>query len=126
MKITIDSYIEYFKWLIESYGENLNSTIIDYILQGWPIEEIKTAVKRQFPNESPEKIEGFVEHWNKKIKTIRDKVDNVFEGVKRGELTIERAKRMCSQQSFIDDNKISQRIMNTYFKAKKEQMEEER
>jgi len=30
LKNTIDSYIKYFKWLVESYGENLNSAMKNY------------------------------------------------------------------------------------------------
>lgn len=30
LKGTLDSYIKYFKWLIESYGENLNNAIKNY------------------------------------------------------------------------------------------------
>ena len=76
-----------------TYRKQLNKRIVEKVIQGWPEEEIQTAIEREFPKESTERISNLINHWQEKRKEAEEKSDMLAKKINDGEITKKEAHR---------------------------------
>lgn len=103
---------------------NINSKISQLIIQGWPTEEIQTAVEREFPNESSTRINNLIEHWSNQYKNSKIYVDRIIQKLNNGEILKKVAdnniKMICGRYSLLKN------AIESYYNSKIAEMEEEK
>lgn len=104
--------------------KNLNLIVTRYIIKGFPKEEIKIAVERELPDESPNKIEQTIEHWEEQYKKAIKEINKAIKKAEKSKGANQ--KQVISVESIYRHYKLLKPALERYYENRIQELEEEK